>query len=281
MALTMEERSFIYNQFLTADKPSTIFRALFERKKQTHPHFSIAQLCKACGIPSRGYLSEFLNGKRRLNSRYWKSFIKCFGLTGRLATAGQLLFEMEDTDDEGERRVLQEKLESLRRSFKKVEESFPSRLHGMVFAAEVYCAFGLYGNNPTKEQLKGYFGRSRALDVEYALACLMGIEVIGLNTETQRYFIRENTIRFTDSEDSGLTMSSFHEYAVQDAERAFKKWFASQDAYFETIMISVKKNRLPEFIEKVKDHSILAAQEVESTEADILIRFNVQIYPLH
>jgi hypothetical protein len=46
-------------------------------------------------------------------------------------------------------------------------------------------------------------------------------------------------------------------------------------------MISVKKSRLPEFIEKVKDHSILAAQEVESTEADMLIRFNVQIYPLH
>jgi uncharacterized protein (TIGR02147 family) len=281
MALTMEERSFIYNQFLASDKPSTIFRALFERKKQTHPHFSIAQLCKACGIPSRGYLSEFLNGKRRLNGRYWKGFIKCFGLTGRLATAAHVVFELEDVDTEEERRVLLEKLESLRRSFKKVEESFPSRLHGMVFAAEVYCAFGLYGNNPTKEQLKSYFGRSRALDVEYALACLMGIEVIGLDAETQRYYIRENTIRFTDSEDSGLTMNSFHQYAVQDAERAFKKWYSSQDAYFETIMISVKKSRLPEFIEKVKDHSILTAQEVESTEADMLIRFNVQIYPLH
>ncbi|WP_141733758.1 TIGR02147 family protein [Oligoflexus tunisiensis] len=281
MALTMEERSFIYNQFLASDKPSLIFRALFERKKQTHPHFSIAQLCKSCGIPSRGYLSEFLNGKRRLNSRYWKGFIKCFGLTGRLATAAHVVFELEDADSEDERRVLMEKLESLRRSFKKVEESFPSRLHGMVFAAEVYCAFGLYGNNPTKEQLKSYFGRSRALDVEYALACLMGIEVIGLDTDTQRYFIRENTIRFTDSEDSGLTMNSFHQYAVQDAERAFKKWYSSQDAYFETIMISVKKSRLPEFIEKVKDHSILTAQEVESTEADMLIRFNVQIYPLH
>jgi uncharacterized protein (TIGR02147 family) len=281
MAFTMEERSFIYNQFLVSDKPSTIFRALFERKKQTHPHFSIAQVCKACGIPSRGYLSEFLNGKRRLNNRYWKSFIKCFGLTGRMATAAQVLFELEESEDEGERGLLREKLESLRRSFKKVEESFPSRLHGMVFAAEVYCAFGLFGNNPTKEQLKGYFGRDRALDVEYALACLMGIEVIGLNPETQRYFMRENTIRFTDSEDSGLTMNSFHQYAVQDAERAFRKWFASQDAYFETIMISVKKSRLPEFIEKIKDHSILAAQDVESTEADMLIRFNVQIYPLH
>jgi len=281
MALTMEDRSFVYNQFLASDKPSTIFRALFERKKQTHPHFSIAQLCKACGIPSRGYLSEFLNGKRRLNSRYWKNFIKCFGLTGRLATAGHLLFEIEAADEIEERQQLQEKLDSLKRSFKKVEESFPSRLHGMVFAAEVYCAFGLYGNSPSKEQLKGYFGRSRALDVEYALACLMGIEVIGLNPETQRYFIRENTIRFTDSEDSGMTMNSFHQYAVQDAERAFKKWYSSQDAYFETIMISVKKNRLAEFIEKVKDHSILTAQEVESTEADILIRFNVQIYPLH
>ncbi|MDQ3234058.1 MAG: hypothetical protein M3Q07_19790, partial [Pseudobdellovibrionaceae bacterium] len=225
--------------------------------------------------------SEFLNGKRRLNNRYWKSFIKCFGLTGRLATAGLLVFEMDATEDAEERRVLQEKLDSLKRSFKKVEESFPSRLHGMVFAAEVYCAFGLYGNNPTKEQLKGYFGRDRALDVEYALACLLGIEVVGLNTETQRYFIRENTIRFTDSDDSGMTMNNFHHYAVQDAERAFKKWYSSQDAYFETMMISVKKSRLPEFIEKVKDHSILSAQEVESTEADMLIRFNVQIYPLH
>jgi uncharacterized protein (TIGR02147 family) len=281
MSLTIDERSFIYTQFLAHDKPSPIFRALFERKKQSHPHFSIAQVCKSCGIPSRGYLSEFLNGKRRLNNRYWKSFIKCFGLTGRLATAAQLLFEIEDSDDTNERQLLHEKLNSLRRSFKKVEESFPSRLHGMVFAAEVYCAFGLFGNNPTKEQLKGYFGRSRALDVEYALACLIGIEVIGLDPDTQRYSIRENVIRFTDSDDNGLTMSNFHQYAVQDAERAFKKWFASQDAYFETIMISVKKSRLPEFIEKVKDHSILAAQDVESTEADMLIRFNVQIYPLH
>lgn len=279
--MSMDERSFVYTQFLGSENPSTIFRALFDRRKQTHPHFSIAQLCKTCGIPSRGYLSEFLNGKRRLNNRYWRSFVKSFGLTGRLATAGLLTFEIEEAAGADERRQLLEKLDNLRRSFKKVEESFPSRLHGMVFAAEVYCAFGLYGNNPTRDQLRGYFGKSRALDVDYALACLIGIEVIGLNPETQRYFIRENTIRFTDSDDSGLTMNSFHQYAVQDAERAFKKWYSSQDAYFETMMISVKKSRLPEFIEKVKDHSILAAQEVESTEADILIRFNVQIYPLH
>ncbi len=281
MALSGEDRNFIYTQFLGQESPSKIFRALYEKKKLAQPHFSIAMLCKNCGIPSRGYLSEFLNGKRRLNKRYWKPFIKCFGLTGRLASAATVSFELEEAEQEADKRVLREKLDQLRKSFKKVEESFPSRLQGMVFAAEVYCAFGLYKNNPSKQQLKDYFGKSRAIDVEYALSVLIGIDVIGLDQETQRYVMRENTIRFTDSDDSGLTMNSFHRYAVEDAQRAFHKWFTSKDAYFETMMISIQKSRLPEFMEKIKDHSILSAQDIESTEADMLIRFNVQIYPLH
>src|SRR4051812_35438592 len=79
MALTAEERSFVYKLFLETENPSRIFRSLYERKKALNRRFSIATMCKACQIPSRGYLSEFLNGKRRLNDRYWKPFIKYFG----------------------------------------------------------------------------------------------------------------------------------------------------------------------------------------------------------
>ena len=281
MTLTADERTFVYQLFLETESPSQIFQALYARKKLKQPHFSIAAICKACQIPSRGYLSEFLNGKRRLNERYRQVFVNTFGLTGRLAEAGMLTFALDEEEADDQRLKLRQKLNSLRKSFIKVEESFPSKLQGMVFAAEVYCAFGLFKNRPTRQQLKEYFGRAKGIDVDYALSALRAIDVIGFDEASSAYFMKENTIRFTDSDEDGLNYDSFHLHAIADAEQGFKTWSRTKDAYFETMMLSIQKSRLQEFLEKIKDHSILAAQDMESTDGDLLIRFNVQIYPMH
>ena len=280
MTDTLDTKAQIGQILLKAQDPAALFRALHELRKQQHKYFSIGYISRECGIPSRGYVSEFLNGKRRLNERYWAPVIRCFGLKGRFAEIAQLMFALEDEKDPSTRTSREQRLISLRRSIQNDVGSMPRKLQGLFFAFEVFCAFGLFRNQPSKEELKRYFGREFALEVEYALSALLTIDLISLDSETQRNTLKQSFVRFHDSEDDGLSHYNFLRYAVKDAEAKLKQWHKHEDALFESTVISVRRDSYREFLQKYFEELVVTVRELESPDADTIVRFNVQIYPV-
>ncbi|MCX6123476.1 MAG: hypothetical protein NTV34_01805, partial [Proteobacteria bacterium] len=58
---------------------------IYLHKKNISKNISLEGLCRQAGMPSKGYLSDVMHGKRRLNRTYRSKLAKVLGLQGTLA----------------------------------------------------------------------------------------------------------------------------------------------------------------------------------------------------
>jgi hypothetical protein len=95
-----------------ADNSAITLRQLYQLYKSQHKKVSFSFLCRRCGIPSKGYLSFVMSGKRRLNAKYWAPVCDAFKLNYQQAEVMRLLLE---ADAEPEKRLLfDERMQLLR-----------------------------------------------------------------------------------------------------------------------------------------------------------------------
>lgn len=263
---------------LTQAHDSTdLFHQLYQLHKKRQSKMSMSWICRECGIPSRGYLSEFLNGKRRLGEKYWEPMIAVMQLEGTAAQIARLLLKIDAAKEGSEQENLATELTLLRRVIQR-QESLPENLTGMYFAIEVFCAFGLFGNQPSERDLIRYYGRDRAIEVTRALAVLKKLGLIAL--EGEHYKIINSHLRFDQSEGK-LSHKQYIRMSIDEAQEALEHWFPVRDqAMFETVRLSVKKQDYESFLKEFRDLVVKYMMNLESSQADQVISMNLQIFPL-
>ncbi|MBC7660052.1 MAG: hypothetical protein H7249_10115 [Chitinophagaceae bacterium] len=80
---------------LETNTSGATLRSLYQLYKSQHRKVSFSFLCKRTGIPSKGYLAFVMNGKRRLNTKYWAPVCDVFKLNYRQAEVLRLLLEAD------------------------------------------------------------------------------------------------------------------------------------------------------------------------------------------
>ena len=93
------------------------------------------------------------------------------GLAGMEKRLFQALVD-RDRAKAGEKAAAETVVEGLRRSVGAPKAAMPGSLSQSFFAIEVFCAFGLFGNAATEEQLVSVYGVSRRAPVRPALTRL-------------------------------------------------------------------------------------------------------------
>lgn len=236
----------------------------------------MAFYCAKAGISSTGYLSDVVNGKRKLHSKYGIGIAKAFGLSREEARCLRLMVDLDNTADPSQRARIEGKI-ALAKKVLRIAKRPLAKLYEMFFAMEVFCAFGLYKNRPTQEQLVSCFGQAHAADVGAALAVLEGM---GLVRRNDGIFEPIDDQVFFAGDAGPEQHVKFLKQAMAHAVANLDRWFEERAlAHFHSSIISVKRSEYLKLLPQLKSRFVDAEASLESSDADLLIRFNVQMYP--
>jgi len=274
----MKDKAQIDAIMAEAESASAAISTLYTHNKAANPKVSLAYLCSRAGMKSKGYLSDIMKGRRTLNPRFAAPLAAALGLTGAAARAFKLLAELESGDLEAApRRQAEERLEVLRRSLAVGREPLPQDLAKMATVFEVYSAFGLYGNAPTMAELLRYFGERHQDTLSAALALLLRHKLIEFDGD--RYRAIKTGLIFGAG--TGFGHLDFLRSSLRDAERNLKRWFPRRDeAYIESVILSVKRSDYLKMLPLLRERLLESRSRLDTEKANLLVRFNVQIYPV-
>jgi uncharacterized protein (TIGR02147 family) len=263
---------------LNASSGVEAIQKLIQLAKSFDAKVSLSYLCRRLGLSSKGFLSDVMNGKRSLGEKHWSDFADLFKLDTSIREILFLLLRLDNEKDADQKRLLTEEISFKRKAANYSEKILSNKLRGMFFAFDVFCAFGLFKNEPTKDELRRYFGTARGVELEVALNILLTLDLIE-KIENGRYRIRNYNIRFSDSED-GLSHLDFLKESIEDARRSVEKWKEKRDeSIFSSYIISVKQEHYRKVVDKLRRDLLEIQSGLESAEADLLVRFNIQVYP--
>jgi transcriptional regulator with XRE-family HTH domain len=241
---------------------------------------SLAALAKAAGLASKGYLSEVLRGKRLPKPVTAEALARALGLTGVPLRYFGILAARAAEADASKAAALDAELAALVKALHVGVAPMPEASGLSGFAIEVYCAFGLFAGKPGRQDLVGYFGKSRAFDVDRALHELARGDFVVAHAD--HYTLREDTRHFAfDESKGGVAHLEFLRHAITAAAAAAEAWFPRKaDSHFEAMILSVRRADYRVALQRLKADLLAWESGVETHDADTLIRFNVQVHPL-
>jgi uncharacterized protein (TIGR02147 family) len=264
---------------LSSKTSSEALKRLYQEQKLTDSPLTLQVLCDKAGMPSTGYLSDVLSGRRTLHPKYRRGIAKAFALTGPAARALSAQVLLDHEKDQECRRKLTARLARLHKALRIDRQNPPSKIRDFFFAGEVFCAFGLYRNKPSVKDLLGYFGSERERDVHAALATLERLGAARLE-EDETYTTLHPGVIFGE-ETNGAAHINFLKLALNDAVANVERWFPAKDrSHFGSSIISVRAADYEAKLRRIKTDLLVAQADLESGDADLLIHFNVQIYPV-
>ena len=273
-----EYQNTIQEVLIACDNSTEAFRRLYQQKKQGEHHFSLAFIARECGV-SKGYVSDVMSGRRLLSKKHWLKFLSLFDLSPSMEYFFRLLLSRDSLKSLGEIQSISEEIEAQRKALSITKRVIPKKVRGLLYSFELLCAFGLFGNRPSKTQLREYYGAKKGVELDIALHLLKSKEFIDIAEDGHYYLLKEH-IGFFDSED-GLTHKDFMKESIRNAISHVDEFHLKRDeAIYETAIISVKKDEYCSQLDAFRSQLHRMQTDMETGHADTLIRFNIQLFPL-
>ncbi len=244
-------------------------KALFDLAKAARKTVSLASLCTRIGLKSRGHLSEILAGKRTLDGAKVGKLGEALGLKGPEIEFFALL-HAQATDDP--------RMQLLRRVLSAAEPEAPARLGEMFLAFKVFAAFSLFGDRPTRDQLVDFFGKANCQDVDRSLALLVDEGLVSIEGKSFAAHFEHVIFR---NDGTGFSLRDYLHMSLDDARRTLERWVNARDvANYQASIISVRRSDLLRILPEIKARLREEQSRLESDKGDMLVHFNVQIYPV-
>lgn len=255
-----------------------IVKSLFQERQKENTKLSLATLCKKAHIPSKGLLADILSGRRKVPLRHAKNLGLALGLDHLESEYLAVLVQLEQEKQASEKQKLKLQLQTIEKSLKIafVKESGP--ITKFPFAFEVFCAFGLFEGKPTRSNLANFFGKTRFQEIDQALHNLERGNFIKRDGERfvmagDQHVLFENS---TAEDHLQFVKSSINDAAVRAEDHFSNK----QSAFFESVVLSVRSNAYKKHLSELRQESLKWQSALETQDADMLVRYNIQIYPV-
>lgn len=275
----MEKEVRLMNLLLLEATDSTTALANLHRfKKAQFDHWSMGYVCKKAGIPSTGYFSDVLKGKRFLHSKYLKAIQKTFGLSPLQGSYIKLLVERDQAENKESAAALNEELLRVSGLMEIQFISIPSQLsQGLLWHIIVLSSFSLFPEGPTLQELENFFGRASNIPLGKSLHKLQSMGLIEVNDS--RYKLTKTRIIFKESED-GFSHYEFLEKSILNAANQVRTWFPKTDqSLFLSTIISANKKEFEAKLPEIRNKILAILSEMEGQPADQLLQFNLQAFP--
>lgn len=274
-----QDRKLAFQEVLSsANDSAQAIHDMVQIAKSFDQKVSLSYICRKLGLNSKGFLSDVMKGRRQIGQKYWPKLAEIFQLDPTYREIFFLLLSIDAEKDQKQLQLLREELAIKRKAANYSERILSKKLRGMFFAFDVFCAFGLFKNQPSREDLRSYFGVQRGLELDVALNILLSTDLIE-RLEDHSFRIKNHNIRFSDSEDS-FSHLDFLKESIEDARRSVEQWKdRRQESIFSSYIISVKRQHYQKVVDKLRRDLLEIQSGLESEDADLLVRFNIQVYP--
>ncbi len=217
-----------------------------------------------------------IHGKRRLNIKYRPGVIRAFGLKGAAARYLKTLIEIDNQKDQARAMTLAKRLPVLKKALMIEQRTIAPDTVQFFLALEVFCAFGLFQNRPTMQDLVDYFASRSISDVHRAILLLKDLKLIEM--EGEQYRVSNAQVNFGGELFSQI---DYLKLAFKNGIQSMDKWYEHPEcALFESINISVKKSALTEYLPRVRQNTEDLRLGLETDDGDMVVRLNLQIYPI-
>lgn len=244
------------------------------------PHFSLAFLTKKLGIKSRGSLSEMLRGKKPIPRRLRRLlFAVLYQDDESLIDYADALLARDEAESGPDKELHETRLWQIasylndRFTRMQLDRSFT------LFASDVLCAFDLFGGHPSERQLIDLFGKAAFQEVRRALQALLQNNLITVHEGI--YSRTEKTKRFITLDYDVDPTRAFLKESIQHAIQEIPSKEGEQASKcFGSTTMSVKREDYLRVLEIVRRDVFKYFSQLETSEGDMMIRFNMQIYPL-
>ena len=264
-----------------AQSASQALRALYDQLRAADKKFSLAWLADRIGLASKGHLSDIMSGRRPLREQQVKGLIKALHLSSLSARLIKTFASLEVETDPTKRRLLENRLAKLRKGLRVRQGLFTEdgAIPSSLFALDVFCAFWLFGGRPSSKDLHRTFAKTKTrLEVDDALRFLLQAKMVQRDGNAWKSSDRNVSFLAAGSQTAQAELIIG---AIRDTLANAKRWLPQREqAYFETISISVDRARYQRLLRKFRDDVLVWQTRFESEKSDTLIRFNIQIYPL-
>jgi len=249
-------------------------------RRALDPHFSLAFLAKRLGLKSRGSLSEMLRGKKPIPLRLRRQiFSVLFKDDESLIDYADTLLARDEAKPGAEKDRHDARLWQIasylndRFTQIQLDRSFT------LFASDVLCAFDLFGGHPSERQLIDFFGKQDFQAVRRALQALLQNELISVQGGV--YSRTERTKRFITLDHDVDPTRSFLKESIQHALQEIpRKGEDVASKCFGSTTMSVKREDYLRVLEAIRRDVFKYFSQLETAEGDMMIRFNMQIYPI-
>lgn len=262
---------------LAAPHSSDALRELYEHFKSKERGFSLQLICKRAGISSRGYLSQVIHGQRTLHDKYKDSISKAFHLDGLSAAVLAALIDLDNASAD-EKAECEETLRLRRKALRALFTPLPFELAKNPLAFDLFAGIGLFPASPNIQDFSRLYGASREAQIADALALL---EKHGfIECQDGCYSVLRSVIVFS-GEEGGVAREEFLASSLREAARQLPTWVSrTREAHFEAGLISVRKDAYRAFVPRLQELIVQLQSELEAADADMLVRFGVQLYPV-
>jgi hypothetical protein len=263
--------------------PSLVaLRSLIALRRSVDSKFSYSYIAKRIGIKSRSYLSEVFSEKKKLNPKHVVPIVDLLALP--LAEAellkGKLMLDVADlseTEAAGLRLQVRDAEKKLTSGTVELSDVRDISLV-MLLAA---CLHLFKDGKASKREIFSLFKRDRHLEVEK-----------GLHDLIRNGFLVKDADEYTYSPDYA---NMLHVYMSTNAKNQLDYLKASirealdhvddsqthaQETVFYSGLITAEKIKYLQDMGYIKQSLRSIQSRIESSQADTVIRFNVQIYPV-
>jgi hypothetical protein len=277
--LENEQRDEVRRLLLSSASAAEALGQIFQLKKTSNKHLSYAYIASKTGQKSRGYVGDLVNGKRQVPLKLAAPLAQALALEPAAQEFFVALVSKEHAADDAESKYWQTEIEKLKKLFK-MHKALASDLtfSNLFFTFELFCAMSLFRDGCTYKKLLEHFGR----DNEHAVkAALTQLYEMGAIAEENKILVQKIKHLNLISRNRLVDLLGFLREGLSETSRVLYKWFQRpKETFFDATIISVKRSeyerKLPQLIKEIQK----VKTELENDEADQLIRFNVQIYPL-
>ena len=266
---------FVNHLLFNAKSGSEALLSLYKVAKNQDRNVTLAAICSFAAIPSTGFLSDVLTDKRRLSAKYQAKVLRYFSLSPQQTQVAATLLELDRTRADAHRLKLQKRLTSQKKRLTEKNLHYRKDMPHLFQALDIFCAFGLFKNNPTKRDLLGIYKNARDLDRSLDILTELGL----IKLEVDRYRINNSDqIIFNDASNSHI---DYVRHALNDALKKIDDYYPQRRiSHFESSSISVDKARFETFIKEFKDYWRTCVTDLETNDGDAVVRMTVCIYPI-
>lgn len=258
------------------DSTHEVLRCIYLYLKKDNPKYSMGYIFKAAGLSSKGYLSDILSGRRRLKTQHVRGMAKAMSLPKKVENWLHILVECEQEKDPRKRESLLRKRESVRKQLGIHHKLYKSK-SPVSLLIDVFSGLSLTEGKASSESLLQFFPGYTEREITNALEDLQAEGMLSKSGDT--YVSLKSHLMLSDRTYPEQHLE-FLEQSIEKAKNNVRPWLRhNQESFFESSLVSVNKEQYKKLLPELKNLFERFQCEVETNDANELIRFNIQIYP--